>query len=269
VLITAEDGLGDTIRPRMEAAGAQLHNVIALKGIGRESDPSLFPFSLPMHTNHLETVLAECDAKLVVIDPLMAFLDESVAAHNDQSIRRALLPLAQLAERKHAAIVVIRHLNKQPGRNALYRGGGSIGIIGAARSAMMVVKDPEDPTQRLLAVTKSNLSKPARTVRFALVGEGNAMRVQWLDECSVELDAVLAQEETPEDPYAGEEADAFLKARLANEPRVPAAQIKIEAADLGIKETTLKRSKKRLKIDSRFVPDPSGRGGLWMWEMPA
>jgi RecA-family ATPase len=101
-------------------------------------------------------------AGLVVIDPLVAFLPKNVDANKDQDVRRALAPLAVLAERTGAAVVVVRHLNKGTGGKALYRGGGSIGIIGAARSALLVAKDPQDDNQRVLAAQKATSQKQRR-----------------------------------------------------------------------------------------------------------
>ena len=93
----------------------------------------------------------------------MAFLGENINSNSDKDVRSALKPLKQLAERTGAAILIIRHLNKTPGSNVLYRGGGSIGIIGAARSGLIVGPHPEDEEQRVLASQKHNLSTPGES----------------------------------------------------------------------------------------------------------
>ena len=100
--------------------------------------------------------------KLLVIDPLMAFLGrdrhgKSIDAHRDQSIRMLMSEFKSLAERTGAAVVVVRHLNKTAGVSAVYRGGGSIGITGAARGVILAGKHPYDSDRRVLAVVKSNL----------------------------------------------------------------------------------------------------------------
>lgn len=151
VLLSAEDDPSDTIRPRLEVVGADLERIVLLQGV-KENDeermPSLADIAL------LKQAIATADAKLVVIDPLMAYLLGDVNSYKDQDIRRALAPLAALAAELNVAIVVIRHLNKSSSSNPLYRGGGSIGIIGAARSGLLVAKDPEDEDRRILAITK-------------------------------------------------------------------------------------------------------------------
>jgi RecA-family ATPase len=98
----------------------------------------------------------------VIVDPLAAFL-AGVDAHVDQSVRRALHPISKLAESSGAAVVVIRHLNKAPGGKAMYRGGGSIGITGAARAVHLVAADPDDDSRRLLPAVKINVARKPST----------------------------------------------------------------------------------------------------------
>lgn len=275
ILLSAEDGLDDTIRPRSEVAGARLGMVIAFNamtvavpipgesGTRRVSRPVGLPFDIPA----LEKVINEHQAKLVVIDPLMAYLDESVQVHNDQSVRRALMPLGQMAERSGAAVLVVRHLNKQPGKNVIYRGGGSIGIIGAVRSGLIVCKNPEAPHERLLGVSKSNLCKPAKTLRFQLDDSAETSRVRWLDECAIDMDELFVQSEEAQ-PGAGAEAEDFLSQRLAD-GEAEAAAILAEAAALKISERTLRRAKGRLNVQARFEAGDAIFPGKWWWFLPA
>src|SRR5262249_22936941 len=148
----------DTIRPRLEAAGADLDRIHIFHAVRREGH-EVIP-SLPENLPELERAIRDRHAELVVIDPLMAYLGGGVDAHRDQDVRRALAPLAKMVERTGAAGLAVRHLNKggASGGNPLYRGGGSIGIIGAARSGLLVARDPDDPERRVFAVTKSNLA---------------------------------------------------------------------------------------------------------------
>jgi hypothetical protein len=141
VLLNAEDGLSDTVRPRLEAAGADLQRVLAL-ATTPDKDGIERLLSLPEDIPVLRRGVEQVGARLVVVDPLMAFLSGSVDSHRDQDVRRALAPLARLAEETGAAVVAVRHLTKTEGSNPLYRGGGSIGIVGAARSALLVAKAP-------------------------------------------------------------------------------------------------------------------------------
>ena len=179
VLLSAEDGLEDTIRPRLDAAGADTERIVALSmiGVGTRAERLV---SLTQDLDAIEAAIRRVGAALVVIDPLMAFLTGKTDSHKDQDIRRALAPLAALAERTGAAVLIVRHLNKSAGGNALYRGGGSIGIIGAARAGLVVAPDPEDPERRILAANKHNLSGAAPSLVFRVEAAPNgAARVAW------------------------------------------------------------------------------------------
>jgi hypothetical protein len=153
VICSAEDGLADTIRPRLDAAGGDPEKVLALGTLMEDGNERLI--SIPEDISAIEQGIERVDAAAVFIDPLMAFLSGRHNAHKDQDVRRALAPLAGLAERTGVAVAVVRHLNKATGGNPLYRGGGSIGIVGAARSALLVAKHPEEqpcPASALIGV---------------------------------------------------------------------------------------------------------------------
>jgi RecA-family ATPase len=140
LLLSAEDGAADTLRPRLEAAGADLTRVHLLDHVATGDGPR--PPELPTDLPAIREVIKRERIALVVVDPLMAFLAETVNTRIDHAVRRALHPLKELAEHTGAGVLVVRHLNKSGEGSALYRGGGSIGIIGAARSGMMVGTDP-------------------------------------------------------------------------------------------------------------------------------
>ncbi len=126
-------------------------------------------FVLPNDIPWLEKAIQRKSARLVVIDPLMSFLDGAVNSWRDQDVRAALAPLAALAERTGAAILILRHLNKATGMSAIHRGGGSVGIIGAARSGLLVAKHPDNPDQeRVLTSIKSNLGASMPSLRYQL-----------------------------------------------------------------------------------------------------
>src|SRR5262249_54251981 len=138
---------------------------------------------LPFDTAMVRLAIRQMAAKLVVIDPLAAFLGGETNMHKDQDIRRALHPLAVVAQETGAAIIVIRHLNKLAGGNPLYRGGGSIGIIGAARSGLLVAPDPDNPDRRILASSKCNLAKKPASLSFDISTASNgALRLGWIGE---------------------------------------------------------------------------------------
>ena len=190
VLVSFEDGLADTIRPRLEAAGADLSRVLALRTIGQGNNER--PLILPDDIGVLREAVERVGAVFVVIDPLMAALNGKVDSHRDQDVRRVLTPLAALADDTDVAILVVRHLNKGLAGNPIYRGGGSIGIIGAARSGMIIASDPADENVRVLASTKSNLGPPPRPVAFSLDATATSVRVMWLGYSGHAADTLLA-----------------------------------------------------------------------------
>ena len=243
VLLSAEDGLADTIRPRLDAAGADTSKILALATVPDENGHDRL-LSIPEDLALIEKGIRRVGARLVVVDPLMAFLSGDTNSHRDQDVRRALAPLAGLAERTGAAVLVVRHLNKAAANNPLYRGGGSIGIIGAARMAFVVGKDPQDENRRVLASTKNNLATPPQSLMFGLEeAESGSVRVNWLGQSEVSAKDLLATPQDQEHADARGEAVEFLEEILSGGP-VPAAQVKEEAEDAAISERTLARAKK-------------------------
>jgi hypothetical protein len=203
-------------------------------------------------------------AILVVVDPMTAYLGAEVNAHRDTDIRRALFPLGRLAEETGAAVVVVRHLNKGGSSNPLYRGGGSIGIIGAARSGLLVAKDPDNPNRRILAGTKCNLAKLPPSLAFDLTPADNgALRVRWMGESAHTGESLLAAPRDDEDRDAVQEAVEVLRSILEAGP-VGAEEAKKEARKAGIAERTLLRAKDLLGVKSR----KAGFAGSWKWFLP-
>lgn len=274
VILSAEDDKADTIRPRAEAAGADLTRIVTLDAVVATADDTPRPATL-LDLDAIRTAIAQVDAKLVIIDPLMAYLPGKVDAHRDQDVRRSLAPLAALAAETGVAVLVVRHLNKTEGRSPLYRGGGSIGIIGAARSGLLVAKDPEDAAgeRRVLVSTKCNLARAPEAltyeVKAALTLQGWVPYVAW-GEASAHTAASLLNP----DPQAGEERGAVeeaidvLRQALAAGAR-PAREVQREARAAGISAASLKRARARLGVRA------TKRGGRlgeeeqrWLWSLP-
>lgn len=166
-------------------------------------------------------------------------------------------------------MLVVRHLNKAAANNPLYRGGGSIGIIGAARMAFVVGKDPQDEDKRVLASTKNNLAMPPTSLIFTLEeAEGGAVRIDWLGDTDVSAKDVLGTPQDHEHADALSEAVEFLSDVLAHGP-VPSTEVIEEAKDARIAEKTLRRAKKRLEVVAHREGEPGRRGsGRWHWKLP-
>jgi hypothetical protein len=264
VLLSAEDGLDDTIRPRLDAAGADVERVLALDRIPDRNHDRL-PV-LPADVGYIRMAIRRVGAKLVVIDPLTAFLGSDTNAHKDQDCRRALHPLAVVAQETGAAVVVVRHLNKAAGGSPLYRGGGSIGIIGAARSGLLVARDPDNPDRRVLASTKSNLARLPASIAFDLSTAGNgALRIGWIGPSPHTAESLLAAPRDDEDRDAVAEALDVLRTILDGGSR-PANDVKREARKAGVSERTLARAKTLLGV--RAIRLGYGCAGQWHWSLP-
>jgi AAA domain-containing protein len=200
ILIAPEDGAGDTIRPRIEAAGGEPSKVLLLNFVNsldvkniKKLNMSETPFSLSRDLYLLEEAIEQTRAILVVLDPLTAVLGHNVASSRGQGVREVLTPLKHLAERTGCAILIIRHLNKSSSDNLLYRGAGSIDIIAAARCGLIVAYDPVDEQKRVLATTKNNLSKFASNLTYQVVeNERGTPYIQWSGENHHDISSLLA-----------------------------------------------------------------------------
>ena len=266
VVLSAEDGLSDTIRPRLDAAGADLSRIVALTAEVDEANVERFP-TLSGSLLALEEAVTNVGARLVLIDPLMAYLGATTNSHKDQDVRGLLAPLSKLAERTGAAIVMVRHLNKVAIGQPLHRGGGSIGIIGAARAGLLVAKDPDDEHRRVLAVFKSNLCAAPPHLAFRLQPQPNGVaRIAW-DDAPVRhsVESLLAATlESEEDRSARGEAVAFLEEVLKDGPR-PSKEVESLAKGRGISTGTLGRAKGHLGV----VSEKASFEGRWQMRLPS
>jgi len=268
VLLSAEDGVADTIRPRLEAASAQLNRVFVFSRMPAEIYNG--PFRIPEHLYFLQALVERLQARLVILDPLVAYLGRGINANSDQDVRSALHPLAYQAERSGVAVVVVRHLSKQHASgNPLYRGGGSIGLIGAARSGLLAAPDPDDPTQkrRVLASTKCNVGPlpPALVYRLVSAPSGVAA-VAWEGLSGHTAADLLAYGEESRGGAALAAAKAILSAVLADGP-VPATVVQRHVRQAGLSSSLVWRAKTALRVSSQKI---GGRGSSqsWVWALP-
>ncbi len=260
VLLTCEDDLGDTVRPRLDTAGADVARIVHLtyvRGAEGETLPTI------AHIAALSQAIEEVGAQLIVIDPFMAYIPAKTNSHRDQDIRGALAPLAELAARTRAAFLIVRHLNKAPGGNPLYRGGGSIGIIGAVRSGLLVAPDPGDDEQRVLAVSKANLSKKPESLTYHVAVADEVPFVAW-GKASEHTAATLLASSGDDGEKRSAVADAadFLRDVLAAGP-VPTEAVKQQSRDAGIAWATVRRAKEGLVKPKK----PGGPGTPWYWAL--
>ncbi len=259
VLMSLEDGLADTIAPRLEIAGADKSKIVALQGV--KGSDGKYRFPTVEDTEAIKKACKKIDAKLVVIDPLMGYMGKA-NSWRDQDVRTALSPLAKMAEDIGVAVIIVRHLNKTSSSNSVYRGGGSIGIIGAARSALLIAKDPEDENRRILAGIKSNLAPLPPSLSYTIENIDGVPKIAWGGVTNHTADALLAIPSSLEDRSALEDATDFLR-DILTDGEVEAKEVLREAKAAGIAERTLHRAKKVLGVIIR----KEGYQGKWTWTL--
>lgn len=245
IIINGEDDPNDTILPRLVAAGADCERVHVVSG-----DANRLP-SLPDSLGDLEDLINEVGAKLLIIDPIMAFLSSTISSSSDQEVRRALTPLAAMAGRTGCAVLVVRHLNKRVEHSALQRGGGSMGIIGAARLGFLLTKDKNDKRRSILSPTKSNLSALADTRAYRkTTTDTGVLRIEW------EPDPVMMDADEAIGGDAGKDAAAaFLRSRLSGGP-VPLDTLDGEAKGSG--HTAVSLAMAKLSLGVRVTTNENG-----------
>lgn len=266
LILSAEDGDSDTIRPRLDAAGADVRRVF-LFSMRDEENNDYLP-SLDQHVDGIRKHIESTDAALVIIDPLMAYLGANVKGNNDQDVRRVLSPFSSMLHRMKCSAMLLRHINKAIGMSPLHRGGGSIGIIGAARFGLLVGKDEDDETgqRRILAINKVNIGAEEPSLAYHLVGVPgtDVARIEWLGESPVVARDLLGQK-TDSERSGLKEAEGWLEELLANGPR-DAKELQKLARDSGISWRTVEDAKKRLGAQSGRKG--FGTGSTWKWWIP-
>lgn len=251
ILLSAEDGVEDTIAPRLMAHGADMERVAVLESVLTD-DPDYpeRPWRLPDDLDRLRYAVGALDARLVVIDPLMAFLAGKIDSHRDQDVRRALHPLSILAEDTGAAVVIVRHLTKSGAGPAVTRGGGSVGISGAARSVLVVATDPQDPAgeRRIVASAKSNLGAPPSALAFYMDPDPDygCAHLSWVGESHHTAETVLAHLDAEDVSEVGRAAE-WLKSALGEAP-IPVGELLPKARQAGIQDKHLAKARRLLGL---------------------
>ncbi len=269
ILLSAEDDLADTIRPRLDATGANPNRVYFLESIleiDKQSGKAIKScFSLKRDVAALEQVLKQKpQTKLIIIDPISAYLG-GADSHNNADIRSLLSPLSELANKKRVAIVVITHLNKGNSQgSAMYRATGSLAFVAAARAVFIVTRDQEDPDRRLFLPIKNNLGTDREGFAYRIIQAGNgAAIIEWEDETiTISADDALSVLSN-EDRTERQDAVSFLERELKGGP-VNSKEIYKSADACGIAKRTLHRAKSELGV----VAYKKEFAGSWAWKLP-
>jgi len=272
LLLTAEDGLDDTVRPRLDRMGGDCSRIFAIQGSYWESDSekesSDFPaddeicrpefFNLLRDIELLENKVRQIgDVRIIIIDPLDAYYGARADTHQNALVRAVLGSLSELAERHHICIVGISHLRKSSADLAMYRVMGSIGQIAAARTAWVIQPDKENRDRRRLLCLKNNLCREQSGLAFE-IRDG---RVEYEQGKITETADEAFEDESNMGPGV-QEAIEFLDEYFAREPEPFATEVRKNAYKAGISDRTLKRAKAKMEIVSTKYP--SG----WRWKKP-
>ena len=247
---TAEDGLGDTVKPRLLSAEADLERVLVIDDADN---------SLTLADERIENAIRENNARLVIIDPLQAFLGANVDMNRANEVRPIFRRLADVAQAANCAIVMIGHLNKAAGSQSTYRGLGSIDITAVVRSLLFIGKVRTDPTTRVIVHEKSSLAPPGQSLAFSL---GDEKGFRWIGAYDISAEDLLAGGEGSKTELKQEQAAKLIKQFLSEGRKVSIAEINKEAAERGISERTVRLA--RNSMGDKIASERQGKD-WWIW----
>jgi len=266
VILTAEDDLAHTVRPRLDSLGADVSKIISLEGVRiKDEDGRDYQeyFNLQHDIPALQKTVRSCkDCKLVIIDPLSAYLGGNIDSHRDSDVRSVLAPLVELAEKFDVAVVGVMHLNKNTTGKVVYRAMGSIAFTAAARTVWLVSTDPNDPDsrRRLLTPAKHNILIDPTGLAFEL----NNGRVEFENEpVNITADEALNTVESPE----RDRAKQWLSELLPSGTSIAGTEIQKKAEAEGISIRTLNRAKRELNVVSYPSQQTEGKRPQWFWRI--
>ena len=243
---TAEDGLADTVKPRLESAGADCNRISIID----ESEKSV-----SMTDDRLEQAIVKENARLLILDPIQAYLGGSMDMNRANEARNITKKLGSIAERTGCAIVLIGHMNKGSGAKAAYRGMGSIDFFAVARSVLLVGRIEGQPDMRSVVQIKNNLSAFGHPKAFELTEDG----FRWIGDYDITADEVLGGIALKANKL--DAARKFLKELAGSKVMIQSNEILEMAAQEGISKRTLETAKKELGIKAKRV------AGNWYWDL--
>ena len=247
---TAEDGLGDTVKPRLVSSGADLQRVLVI-------DDAEKPLTLA--DDRIEKAIRENNARLMVIDPLQAFLGANVDMNRADEVRPVFRKLADIAQSTGCAIVMIGHLNKASGTQSTYRGLGSIDIAAVVRSILFVGKVKDDPTTRVIVHEKSSLAPPGQALAFSL---GDQKGFRWIGAYDISAEDLLAGGEGTKAELKQEQVMKLIYEFLSDGREVSVADLNKEAIERGISERTVRMVRNSMK--NKLESERRGKD-WWIW----
>jgi len=256
LIASAEDGLADTIKPRLSAMGANTKIIQAIDGLFTLDDAGF---------QWLEDAICASDPLplLLVVDPLVAYLSGDMDINKANQVRFATARLGKIADKYGLAIIAVRHLTKGGSLKPIYRGLGSIDFVASARSVLLAGEDPDAPQSRGFVHIKSNLAPKGEAVGYEL-RDGN---FYWLEHTELTQEKILGAAREDESSPSLEAKELILNALCQG--AIPAAEVLSEARAKGVSGRTLNRAKKELGVSTYRDGQPGRKGGgQWLWKLP-
>ena len=243
---TAEDGLGDTVKPRLMEAEADLDRVLVIDEAKRE---------LTLSDERIEKAITQNGARLIILDPIQAYMGEKTDMNRANEVRPMFRRLADVAERTGCAVILIGHLNKAAGGQSAYRGLGSIDFRAAARSVLLIGRVKREPNVRVIVHDKSSLAPEGKPVAFCLDPETG---FSWIGEYDITADELLSGA-GGNTATKTEQAERLILDLLADGKELASEDIVKAAAEAGISERTVQNAKRNMGgiLGARRV------GGQW------
>ena len=237
---TAEDGMGDTIKPRLVEAGADLSRVMVID----DSEEVL-----TLSDDRIEKAVRQNHVRLVIIDPVQAFIGADVDMNRANEVRPVFRKLGMIAEKTSCAIVLIGHLNKSSGTQSTYRGLGSIDIMAAVRSLIFIGKVRKDPTTRVLIHEKSSLAPPGETMAFKL---GDEEGFRWVGAYEISADELLDGKEGKATETKLERGAKLIQELLVDKNEISIRKLDDKAKEQGISGRTMRDVRSRMKNELEY-----------------
>ena len=237
---TAEDGMGDTIKPRLVEAGADLSRVMVID----DSEEVL-----TLSDDRIEKAVRQNHVRLVIIDPVQAFIGADVDMNRANEVRPVFRKLGMIAEKTSCAIVLIGHLNKSSGTQSTYRGLGSIDIMAAVRSLIFIGKVRKDPTTRVLIHEKSSLAPPGETMAFKL---GDEEGFRWVGAYEISADELLDGKEGKATETKLERGAKLIQELLVDKNEISIRELDDKAKEQGISGRTMRDVRSRMKNELEY-----------------
>ena len=237
---TAEDGMGDTIKPRLIEAGADLSRVMVIDDTEE---------ALTLSDDRIEKAVRQNRVRLVIIDPVQAFIGADVDMNRANEVRPVFRKLGMIAEKTGCAIVLIGHLNKSSGTQSTYRGLGSIDIMAAVRSLIFIGKVRKDPTTRVLIHEKSSLAPPGETMAFKL---GDEEGFRWVGAYEISADELLDGKEGKATETKLERGRKLIRELLADKKEISIRELDEKAKEQGISGRTMRDVRSRMKNELEY-----------------